>query len=235
MALPKINTPTYELVIPSTDEKIKYRPFLVKEEKILMMALESKENSQIIASVKEIVKTCTFEKVDISKLPMFDMEYIFLQIRSKSVGEVSQIRVLAPDDEKTMIDTEVDLSKVEVEVGEGHNPKIDLGNKLGVLMKYPTIDSFTDSDVQEITAANMLDVIVSCIAHISDGEEVFESKDQTKAELIDFVEQMNTKQFKDVQDFFDTMPKLKHTIKVTNPKTKKEGEVVLSGLNDFFE
>ena len=235
MALPKINTPTYELVIPSTDEKIKYRPFLVKEEKVLMMALESKENTQIINAVKEIVKTCTFEKVDISKLPMFDMEYIFLQIRSKSVGEVSQIRVLAPDDEKTMIDTEVDLSKVEVEVGEGHNPKIDLGNKLGVLMKYPTIDSFTDSDVQEITAANMLDVIVSCIAHISDGEEVFESKDQTKAELIDFVEQMNTKQFKDVQDFFDTMPKLKHTIKVTNPKTKKEGEVVLSGLNDFFE
>jgi len=234
MALPKINTPTYELVVPSTDEKIKYRPFLVKEEKILMMALESKENSQIIASVKEIVKTCTFEKVDISKLPMFDMEYIFLQIRSKSVGEVSQIRVLAPDDEKTMIDTEVDLSKVEVEVGEGHNPKIDLGNKLGVLMKYPTIDSFTDSDVQEITAANMLDVIVSCIAHISDGEEVFESKDQTKAEMIDFVEQMNTAQFKEVQKFFDTMPKLKHTIKVTNPKTKKEGEVVLSGLNDFF-
>ena len=234
MALPKINTPTYELVIPSTDEKIKYRPFLVKEEKILMMALESKENSQIIGSVKEIVKTCTFEKVDISKLPMFDMEYIFLQIRSKSVGEVSQIRVLAPDDKKTMIDTEVDLSKVEVEVGEGHNPKVDLGNKLGVLMKYPTIDSFTDSDVQEITAANMLDVIVSCIAHISDGEEVFESKDQTKAELIDFVEQMNTKQFKDVQDFFDTMPKLKHTIKVTNPKTKVKSEVVLSGLNDFF-
>jgi len=234
MALPKINTPTYELVIPSTDEKIKYRPFLVKEEKILMMALESKENSQIIGSVKEIVKTCTFEKVDISKLPMFDMEYIFLQIRSKSVGEVSQIRVLAPDDEKTMIDTEVDLSKVEVEVGEGHNPKIDLGNKLGVLMKYPTIDSFTDSDVQEITAANMLDVIVSCIAHISDGEEVFESKDQTKEEMIDFVEQMNTGQFKEVQKFFDTMPKLKHTIKVTNPKTKVKSEVVLSGLNDFF-
>jgi len=235
MALPKINTPTYELVIPSTDEKIKYRPFLVKEEKVLMMALESKENTQIINAVKEIVKTCTFEKVDISNLPMFDMEFIFLQIRSKSVGEVSNIRVLAPDDEKTMIDTVVDLSKVEVEVGEGHNPKIDLGNKLGVLMKYPTIDSFADSDAQEITAANMLDVIVSCIAHISDGEEVFESKDQTKAELIDFVEQMNTKQFKDVQDFFDTMPKLKHTIKVTNPKTKKEGEVVLSGLNDFFE
>jgi len=234
MALPKINTPTYELVIPSTDEKIKYRPFLVKEEKILMMALESKENSQIIGSVKEIVKTCTFEKVDISKLPMFDMEYIFLQIRSKSVGEVSQIRVLAPDDKKTMIDTEVDLSKVEVEVGEGHNPKIDLGNKLGVLMKYPTIDSFTDSDVQEITAANMLDVIVSCIAHISDGEEVFESKDQTKEEMIDFVEQMNTGQFKEVQKFFDTMPKLKHTIKVTNPKTKVKSEVVLSGLNDFF-
>jgi len=234
MALPKINTPTYELVIPSTDEKIKYRPFLVKEEKILMMALESKENSQIIGSVKEIVKTCTFEKVDISKLPMFDMEYIFLQIRSKSVGEVSQIRVLAPDDKKTMIDTEVDLSKVEVEVGEGHNPKIDLGNKLGVLMKYPTIDSFTDSDVQEITAGNMLDVIVSCIAHISDGEEVFESKDQTKEEMIDFVEQMNTGQFKEVQKFFDTMPKLKHTIKVTNPKTKVKSEVVLSGLNDFF-
>ena len=234
MALPTINTPTYELVVPSTDEKVKYRPFLVKEEKILMMALESKENKQIVNAVKEIVQTCTFDAINLSERPMFDMEYIFLQIRSKSVGEVSQIRVLAPDDNKTMIDTEVDLSKVEVEVGEGHNPKIDLGNKLEVLMKYPTIDSFANSDVQEINAGNMLDVIVSCIAHIKDGEEIFESKDQTKAEMIDFVEQMNTEQFKDIQKFFDTMPKLKHTIKVTNPKTKKEGEVVLSGLNDFF-
>jgi len=236
MALPKINTPTYELVVPSTDEKIKYRPFLVKEEKVLMMALESKENTQIINAVKEIVRTCTFEAIDLSSRPMFDMEYIFLQIRSKSVGEVSSIKLLAPDDGKTYCNVDIDLSKVEVEVGEGHTPVVDLGDKMGLVMDYPTIDSFDSEAMSEINASNMLDVIASCISQITekDGEKVYETKDQTKKEVIDFIEQMNTKQFQEIQKFFDTMPKLKHEVKFTNPKTKVENKVTLSGLNDFF-
>ena len=236
MALPKINTPTYELVVPSTDEKINYRPFLVKEEKVLMMALESKENTQIINAVKEIVRTCTFETIDLSSRPMFDMEYIFLQIRSKSVGEVSSIKLLAPDDGKTYCNVDIDLSKVEVEVGEGHTPVVDLGDKMGLVMDYPTIDSFDSEAMSEINASNMLDVIASCISQITekDGEKVYETKDQTKKEVIDFIEQMNTKQFQEIQKFFDTMPKLKHEVKFTNPKTKVENKVTLSGLNDFF-
>jgi len=236
MALPTINTPTYELVVPSTDEKVKYRPFLVKEEKILMMALESKENKQIVNAVKEIVQTCTFDAIDLSERPMFDMEYIFLQIRSKSVGEVSSIKLLAPDDGKTYCNVDIDLSKVEVEVGEGHTPVVDLGDKMGLVMNYPTIDSFDSEAMSEINASNMLDVIASCISQITekDGEKVYETKDQTKKEVIDFIEQMNTKQFQEIQKFFDTMPKLKHEVKFTNPKTKVENKVTLSGLNDFF-
>ena len=235
MALPKINTPTYELVVPSTDEKVKYRPFLVKEEKILMMALESKENSQIISAVKDIVQTCTFDVVDLSNRPMFDMEYIFLQIRSKSVGEISTIKLLAPDDNETYVEAEVDLSKVSVEMGEGHTNKIDLGDKMGLVMKYPSIDAFAD-EMSDINASNMLDVIATCIAQITekDGEVIYEAKDSTRKEVIEFIEQLNTKQFQDVQKFFDTMPKLKHMIKIENPKTKVVSEVTLSGLNDFF-
>jgi hypothetical protein len=235
MALPKINTPTYELVVPSTDEKVKYRPFLVKEEKILMMALESKENSQIISAVKDIVQTCTFDVVDLSNRPMFDMEYIFLQIRSKSVGEISTIKLLAPDDNETYVEAEVDLSKVSVEMGEGHTNKIDLGDKMGLVMKYPSIDAFAD-EMSDINASNMLDVIATCIAQITekDGEVIYEAKDSTRKEVIEFIEQLNTKQFQDVQKFFDTMPKLKHMVKIENPKTKVVSEVTLSGLNDFF-
>jgi len=237
MALPKLTTPTYELEIPSTDEKIKYRPFLVKEEKILMMAMESKKNADIVQAVKEIVRECTFSKIDISTMPMFDVEYVFLQIRSKSVGEVSKLKLLCPDDGKTYADCEVDLNEVKVQVDEEHTNKIELDNGVGIIMKYPTIDSFRESGIQNISATNMLEVIGTCILQIyeDNGKKVFDPKDQTKKELTDFIEQLNSKQFKEVQKFFDTMPKLKHTIKVKNPKTKKESDIVLTGLNDFFE
>jgi hypothetical protein len=236
MALPKLNTPTYELEIPSTDEKIQYRPFLVKEEKILMMALETKDNAQIVNAVKDIVNECTFNKVNISNMPMFDTEYIFLQIRSKSVGEVSKLKLLCPDDKKTYADVELDLNEVKVQVGDDHTNKIELTDDMGIIMTYPSIDSFADSGIQDINATNMLDVIGSCILQIYEekGEKVYEAKDQTKKELTEFIEQLNTKQFQDVQKFFDTMPRLKHTIKLKNPKTKKTSEVTLSGLNDFF-
>ena len=236
MALPKLNTPTYELEIPSTDEKIQYRPFLVKEEKILMMALETKDNAQIVNAVKDIVNECTFNKINISTMPMFDTEYIFLQIRSKSVGEVSKLKLLCPEDKKTYADVELDLNEVKVQVGDDHTNKIELTDDMGIIMTYPSIDSFSDTGIQEINATNMLEVIGSCILQIYEnkGEKVYEAKDQTKKELTEFIEQLNTKQFQDVQKFFDTMPRLKHTIKIKNPKTKKTSEVTLSGLNDFF-
>ena len=236
MALPKLNTPTYELEIPSTDEKIKYRPFLVKEEKILMIAMESKDNAQIINAVKDIVSSCTFEKVDVSNMPMFDMEYIFLNIRAKSVGEVSKLKILCPDDKKTYVDVELDLTEVEVQVDDKHTNKIELTDDMGMIMTYPTIDSFLESGIETINANNMLDVIGSCVLQIyeNNGEKVYQAKDQTKKELTEFIESMNSGQFKKLQSFFDTMPKLKHTIKVKNPKTKKTNDVTLTGLNDFF-
>ena len=236
MALPKLDVPIYEMVIPSTDEKIKYRPFLIKEEKILLIAMESGENEDIIQAVKQIVSECIFNKVKLGDMPMFDIEYMFLQIRSKSVGEVSKLKVLCQDDKKTYATVKVDLTEIEVQVDDNHTNKIELSDELGVIMKYPSIDSFSTAGIAEITASNMLDVIVACISQIYDkkGEEVFDAKDSTKAELIEFVEQLNTKQFQDIQKFFDTMPKLRHTITVKNPKTKKESKIVLSGLADFF-
>ena len=236
MALPKLTTPTYELEIPSTDAKIKYRPFLVKEEKILMMAMESKSDADITQAVKDIVSECTFNKVDISHMPMFDVEYIFLNIRSKSVGEVSKLKLLCPDDSKTYADVELDLNEVKVQVGDDHTNKIELDNGMGIIMTYPTINSFSDSGIKDINASNMLDVISSCILQIyeEDGKKTYDPKDQTKKELTEFIEQLNTAQFKKVQKFFDTMPKLKHEITIKNPKTKKESKVTLTGLNDFF-
>ena len=219
MALPKIDVPIYELTVPSTDEKIKYRPFLVKEEKLLLIAMESGENSDILRAVKDIVDSCTFNKMKIGNMPMFDVEYIFLQIRSKAVSEVSTLRVLCLDDMKTYAKVEVDLNEIEVRVTDAHTNKIELSDEMGVIMKYPTVDSFVENKIDDISPANMLDVIVTCIDKIYDkkGEEVFDAKDSTKKELVDFVEQMNTTQFADVQKFFDTMPSL-----------------TLNGLNDFF-
>ena len=236
MALPKLTTPTYELEIPSTDEKIKYRPFLVKEEKILMMAMESKKSADIVQAVKDIVSECTFNKINIDTVPMFDVEYIFLNIRAKSVGEVSKLKLLCPDDGKTYAECEINLSEVEVQVGEDHTNKIELDNGMGMIMKYPSIDSFKETGITTINASNMLDVISACILQIyeEDGKKTYDPKDQTKKELTEFIEQLNTTQFKEVQKFFDTMPKLKHEIKIKNPKTKKESKVTLTGLNDFF-
>ena len=236
MALPVLTVPTYELEVPSTDEKVKYRPFLVKEEKLLLIAIESEDNGEIVQAVKTIVDECTFNKLNLGKLPIFDVEYIFLQIRAKSVGETTNLRLLCPDDRETYAKVEVDLTEVLVQVDEGHTNKIELTDEMGIIMQYPNIDSMVDVGIADITASNMLDIISTCIEHIYDkgGEEVHMAVDSTKKELVEFIEQLNTKQFAEVQKFFDTMPKLKHTVKVKNPKTEKESEVTLTGLNDFF-
>jgi len=236
MALPKLDVPIYEMVVPSTDEKIKYRPFLVREEKILLIALESGESKDIITAIKDIVTECTYGKIDLGKMPMFDVEYVFLQIRSKSVGEVSTLKLLCPDDKETYVNVDIDLSEIMVQVDEGHNPKIELTDEMGMIMRYPSIDTLNATGISSINASNMLDVIGTCILQIYDkkGEEVFETKDQTKKEVSEFVESLNTKQFQEVQKFFDTMPKLKHTVELENPKTGVKSEIVLQGLNDFF-
>ena len=198
--------------------------------------MESGENKDIIQAVKQIVSECTFNKLELGDMPMFDVEFMFLNIRAKSVGEISKLKVLCQDDKVTYAKVEVDLSKIEVQVDDNHTNKIELSDEMGVIMKYPSIDSFSTAGIAEITASNMLDVIVACIDTIYDkkGEEVYDSKDSTQKELVDFVEQLNTKQFQEVQKFFDTMPKLRHEMKVKNPKTKKESKVVLTGLSDFF-
>ena len=235
MALPKVNTPTYELAVPSTDDKIKFRPFLVKEEKILLIAMEAQEQSGILNAVKDIVKSCTFDKFDVNRAPIFDIEYIFLNIRAKSVGEVSTVNLRCPDDNETFVKTDIDLTKVDVQITEGHTNKIELTDEMGMIMTYPTLDSFSDSTTV-INASNMLDVIASCVAQIYDkkGEDVYDAKDSTKQELIDFLESLNSKQFLEIQKFFDTMPKLTHTVNIENPETKVKSDITLTGLNDFF-
>jgi hypothetical protein len=235
MALPKVNTPTYELVVPSTDEKVKFRPFLVKEEKILLIAMEAQEQSGILNAVKDIVKSCTFDKFDVNRAPIFDIEYIFLNIRAKSVGEVSTVNLRCPDDNETFVQTEIDLTKVDVQITEGHTNKIELTDEMGMIMTYPTLDSFSDSTTV-INASNMLDVIASCVSQIYDkkGEDVYDAKDSTKQEIVDFLESLNSKQFLEIQKFFDTMPKLTHTVNIENPETKVKSDITLTGLNDFF-
>ena len=236
MALPKVNTPTYELVVPSTDEKVKFRPFLVKEEKILLIAMEAQEQSGILNAVKDIVKSCTFDKFDVNRAPIFDIEYIFLNIRAKSVGEVSTVNLRCPDDNETFVQTEIDLTKVDVQITEGHTNKIELTDEMGMYMTYPTINSFEATGITEVSASNMLSIIASCIAQIYDkkGEDVYDAKDSTKQEIVDFLESLNSKQFLEIQKFFDTMPKLTHTVTIENPETKVKSDITLTGLNDFF-
>ena len=236
MALPKIETPTYELTLPSQDTKIKYRPFLVKEEKVLLMASETGQQKEMIQAVKDIVSTCTFNKLNASSLPIFDLEYVFLQIRAKSVGEVTKFKVLCPDDKKTYAEAEVDLSKVEVQVDDGHTNKIILGEErnLGVVFTYPTVDTVSVGEDVQADSKTLFKVLVNCIDHIFEGDKTYPAKDSTKEELDKFVEGLTQNQFEKFRHFFETMPKLKHDVEVTNPKTNVTSKVTLQGIQDFF-
>ena len=240
MPLPKINTPTYELVLPSSGKKIKYRPFLVREEKILIMALETEDTKQITQSVIDILSSCILTKgVVIEKLATFDIEYLFLNVRSKSVGEKVELNVTCPDDGKTSVPVTIDIDSIKIKKDKNHKNTIKLDDSLSLKLKYPSMEQFISSNFETAEEngneiKTTLDMITSCIDMIYNEEESWNASESTKKELEDFIDQLNTKQFKLIENFFDTMPKLSHKIKVKNPKTNVESTVLLEGLAAFF-
>jgi len=239
MPLPKINTPTYELTLPSNNKKVKYRPFLVREEKILILALESGDAKQISSSIIEIMADCIESKsVDITKLPSFDIEYLFLNIRAKSVGETVDVIITCPDDKKTTVDTSINIDAIKVKKTKGHTNIVKLDDTYSMKLKYPSMQQFIDAnfdtDEQGSQVAQSLNMLSTCIDIIYDKEESWDAADSSPDELNQFIEQLNTKQFKEVETFFETMPKLEHKVKVKNPRTGVESEVTLEGLASFF-
>ena len=237
MSLPKINTPEYTLNVPSTDEEITYRPFLVKEEKVLLIAQETGTEKSIYQAIKSLIKNCCFGKVDVDKLPMFDIEYIFLQIRAKSVGEITTLEVTCPDDNETKVKVEVDLTTLKVEMDEKHSPRIELTDDIGVLMQYPNLASILAMGVEEeskTTIDKMFGMMQDCMYQIWQGEETFDAMDYSNKDKKDFLESLNHTQFEKIQNFFDTMPTVKYVTEVTNPKTKVTSEVTIEGMNSFF-
>ena len=238
MPLPKIATPTYELEVPSNGKTIQYRPFLGKEEKLLVIALESEDTKQITTAIKAVIKACIKTRgVKVEALPTFDIEYLFLNIRGKSVGEDLDVNVICPDDEKTQVQININLDDIKCQKTEGHTNKIQLDDNLMMEMKYPSLDQFIKSNFDMNDSNQMdqsFDLIASCIDKLYNDEEVWASEDCSKKEMSDFLESMNSAQFKEIEKFFETMPKLSHSIKVTNPETKVESDVTLEGLAAFF-
>ena len=238
MPLPKIATPTYELELPSTGATVKYRPFLVKEEKVLVIALESEDNKQITNAIKAVLKSCILSKgIKVEDLPTFDIEYLFLNIRGKSVGEDLEVNIICPDDNKTEVPVTIALDEIEVQRDDNHTNKIKVDDSIMMEMKYPSLDQFIKNNF-DFNDKNMMDqsfeLIATCIDKIYTEDEVWAAADCTKKEMKDFLEQMNSNQFKEIESFFETMPKLSHSVSVTNPNTKVKSEVVLEGLASFF-
>ena len=240
MPLPKIATPTYSMVLPSTEKEINYRPFLVKEEKLLVLALETEDTKQITTAIKAVLKNCVLTKgIKIEALPTFDIEYLFLNIRGKSVGEDLDVKLICPDDNQTEVNVNINLDDIQVQKPEGHSNQIKLDNDLMMELKYPSLNEFIKNnfDPNEVGTNAMeqsFDLIGSCINKIYNEDEVWIAADCSKKEINDFLDSMNSNQFKEVEKFFETMPKLSHKIKVKNPKTKVESDVVLEGLASFF-
>ena len=240
MPLPKIATPSYELELPSTGKTIQYRPFLVKEEKLLVIALESEDTKQITNAIKAVIKSCVLTKgIKVETLPTFDIEYLFLNIRGKSVGEDIDVNLICPDDNETEVSVSVNLDDIKVQKPEGHSNQIKLDNNLMMELKYPSLNefiknNFDPNDTSKNPMDQSFDLIGSCINKIYNQDEVWAAADCSKKEITDFLDSMNSSQFKEVEKFFETMPKLTHTLKVLNPKTKVESDVVLEGLASFF-
>ena len=238
MPLPTIVTPTYELELPSTGKKVKYRPFLVKEEKLLVLALESEDTKQITTGIRTVLKNCIQTRgVKVESLPTFDIEYLFLNIRGKSVGEEIEVNLIAPDDGETQVPVTINIDDIKIQKDESHTNKVKLDAQLVMEMKYPSLDEFIKNNFDFNDTVGMdqsFEFIASCIYKIYNEEEVWSAADCTKKEMKDFLEQMNSMQFKEIETFFTTMPKLSHNITFTNPKTKVENTVVLEGLSSFF-
>jgi len=238
MVLPRIATPTYELELPSTEQTIKFRPFLVKEEKLLVIALESEDTKQITNAIKTVIKNCIETKgIKVETLPTFDIEYLFLNIRAKSVGEEIEVNIICPDDEETSVSVKINVDDIKVQTNEDHTNRIKLDDTLMMEMKYPSLEQFIKNnfDISNNSAIDQsFELVASCVDKIYNEDEVWAAADVTKKELMDFLDQMNTSQFKQIEKFFETMPKLSHTIKVKNPNTEVESEVVLEGLSSFF-
>ena len=239
MPLPTIATPTYELELPSTGKKIKYRPFLVKEEKLLVLALETENTTDISTAIKTVLKNCIQTRgVKVENLPTFDIEYLFLNIRGQSVGEEIEVNLIAPDDKETSVPVTINIDDIKIQKKKGHTNKIKLDKTLMMEMKYPSLDEFVKNNFDfdgEVDMDQSFDLIASCIDKIYNEEEVWSTADCTKKEVKDFLEQMNSMQFKDIEKFFEEMPKLSHSVTFINPKTKVESTVVLEGLASFFE
>ncbi len=238
MPLPKISTPTYELELPSTGKNIKYRPFLVREEKLLVIALESEDTKQITTAIKTVIKNCIQSRgLEVETLPTFDIEFLFLNIRAKSVGEEIEVNVTCPDDETTTVPIKINVDRIKVQKDKSHTNKIKVDDSLMMEMKYPSLEQFIKSNFDFNDGNQMeqsFDLISSCVDKIYNEEEAWDSSDVTKSEIIEFLEQMNSGQFKEIETFFETMPKLSHTIKVKNPNTKVTSSVTLEGLSSFF-
>ena len=238
MPLPTISTPTYELTLPSSDKKIKYRPFLVKEEKILILAMESEDTKQIARSIKDVITKCILSRgIKVEKLSTFDIEYLFLNIRGKSVGEHIEIMVTCPDDGKTQVPMSINIDSIKVKKNDDHNKDIKLDDTYTLRMKYPSLAEFTKTNfgtMNEMKVDDTFELIASCIDQVYSEEESWSHQECTKKELSDFIESLNSNQFKMVEKFFETMPKLSHTVKVTNPNTKVESDIKIEGLQSFF-
>ena len=236
MALPKLGYPTYELELPSTGKTIKYRPFLVKEEKVLLLALDSKDEKQVINAVKDLIKNCVTTRIKVDTLPSFDLEYLFLKIRGASIGENIILTVTCLDDNETQVEANINIDEVEVFKPEGHDKKIMFDDKTGIVMKYPSMKEFVEREFlqKEMKTEEVYDYIADSIDQIFDDEEVYDSSTTTKKEFRSFVDSLTTKQFEKIQKFYETSPKLSHTFKVVNPKTGKESSYTIEGLQSFF-
>ena len=238
MPLPKITAPTYELVLPSSGRKVRYRPFLVKEEKLLIIAMESEDTKQITEAVKNVLKNCILTRgIKVEKLATFDIEYLFLNIRGKSVGEDVEVMITCPDDGETQVPALINLDDIKVVTSDEHTTDIKVDDTLSIRMKYPSMDEFIKNnfDVTDMDIDDTFKLIASCIEQVYSEEESWSASDCTNKELVEFIDQLGSKQFKEIEKFFETMPKLSHTLKVVNPKTKVENEILLEGLQSFFE
>ena len=233
MALPKLDTPTYRLTIPSTREEIQYRPFLVKEQKLLMIAQESEDEKEILDSVSKVIRACTFDKIDITTSPLFDIEYVFLKLRSKSVGEKTTVRVLCPDDKKTYAQVEINLDEIEVQMTDSHTNIIELTDKIKLVMKYPQLKDM--KNIGDIKGGEQaFSVLKHCVFEVHDSDKVYNRVDISDKDIEEFIDSLSTKQLELIMNFFETMPKVRHAVTVTNPKTKVKSEVIVEGIESFL-